>query len=78
MQISFDGYYANYFQKFLCKAKHYQNLRAKNGTKQRFSLLTKRVVIQAVCTPEDLEVEQWIYRRSQKLSTAITDQYFLS
>ena len=45
MQISFDGL-------FLCKtfqnAKIYQNLKTESGTKQRFSLLQEKAVIQAV------------------------------
>ena len=39
--------------KFLCKAfkkaKNYQNLTTKSGSKQRFSLLQEKVFIQAVC-----------------------------
>ena len=31
------------------KAKFYQNLTSKSGSKQRFSLLHKKAVIQAVC-----------------------------
>ena len=63
MQISFDGLYANNLQKFLCKtyairflmsralqkAKIYPNLTTESGTKQRFNLFQKKVVIQAVC-----------------------------
>ena len=58
VQISFDG-----LQKFLCKtcairllmsnafqkAKFYQNMTTESGSKQRFSLLQEKVVIQAVC-----------------------------
>ena len=47
------------------KAKFYQNLTSGSGSKQRFSLLQEKAVIQAVC------------RKSQKISTA-SDQYFLS
>ena len=63
MQISFDELFANDLQKFLCKtcairflmlkafqkAKNYQNLTTESGSKQRFSLLHEKVVIQAVC-----------------------------
>ena len=63
MQIFFDGLFANNFQKFLCKtcairflvskafqkAKFYQNLTTESGSKQRFSLLQEKAVIQAVC-----------------------------
>ena len=31
------------------KAKNYQNLTAESGSKQKFSLLQEKVVIQAVC-----------------------------
>ena len=31
------------------KAKFYQNLRSESGSKQRFSLLQEKAVIQAVC-----------------------------
>ena len=31
------------------KAKNYQNLTTESGSKQRFSLLQEKVVIQAVC-----------------------------
>ena len=47
------------------KDKFYQNLTSGSGSKQRFSLLQEKAVIQAVC------------RKSQKISTA-SDQYFLS
>ena len=54
MQISFDGLYANKFQKYLCKicaigfllskafqkAKIYQNPTTESGSKQRFSFFT--------------------------------------
>ena len=63
MQISFDGLFAYNLQKFLCKtfairflmswafqkAKSYQNLTTESGSKQRFSLLQEKAVIQAVC-----------------------------
>ena len=63
VQISFDGLFANNFQKFLCKtcairfllsedfqkAKFYQNLTSESGSKQRFSLLQEKAVIQEVC-----------------------------
>ena len=31
------------------KAKHYENLTTESGSKQRFSMLQEKVVIQAVC-----------------------------
>ena len=63
MQISFDGLFANNLQKFLFKtcairflmskafqkAKSYQNLTTESGSKQRFSLLQEKAVIEAVC-----------------------------
>ena len=63
VQISFDGLFANIFKKFLCKtlvirflmskafqkAKSYQNLTTESGSKQRFSLLQEKAIIQAVC-----------------------------
>ena len=57
----FHGLYANNLQKLslknFCnpflyssqKAKNYQNLTTESGSKQRFSLLQEKVVIQAVC-----------------------------
>ena len=62
MQISFDWLFTNNLQKFLCKTyairflmsqdyqkvKIYQNLTTESGSKQRFSLLQEKVVIQAV------------------------------
>ena len=55
--------YLNNFQKFLCKTcairfhasqafrkvKNYQNLTTESGSKQRFSLLQEKEVIQAMC-----------------------------
>ena len=63
MQISFDGLFAKNLRKFLSKtyairflmskafqkAKFYQNLTTESETKQRFSLLQEKAVIQAVC-----------------------------
>ena len=63
MQISFDKLFAKNLQFFFrktCairflmslafqKAKFYQNLTSENGSKQRFSLLQAKTVIQAVC-----------------------------
>ena len=63
MQISFDRLFAKHLQFFLrktCairflmsktfqKAKFYQNLTSGSGSKQRFSLLQAKAVIQAVC-----------------------------
>ena len=62
MQISFDRLFAKNLQ-FFCetcairflmsksfqKAKFYQNLTSGSGSKQRFSLLQEKAVIQAVC-----------------------------
>jgi len=62
VEISFDGLFANNLQKLLCKTcairffvssafektKKYQNLTTENWSKQRFSLLQEKVVIQAV------------------------------
>ena len=62
MQISFDGLFAKSLQKFLCKtyairflmskafqkAKFDQNLTTESWSKQRFSLLQEKAVIQAV------------------------------
>ena len=45
MQISFDRLFAKKVQ----KAKFYQNLKSGSGSNQRFSLLTEKAVIQAVC-----------------------------
>ena len=51
MQISFDGLFANNFLTSLAfqKAKFYQNLTTESGSKQRFSLLQEKAVIQGVC-----------------------------
>jgi len=62
VQISFDRLFAKNLQIFLktCaipflvskafqKAKFYQNLTSGSGSKQRFSLLQEKAVIQAVC-----------------------------
>ena len=62
MQISFDRLFAknsNFFRKICAirflmsvafqKAKFYQNLTSKSGSKQRFGLLQAKAVIQAVC-----------------------------
>ena len=63
MQISFDRLFAKNLQFFFrktCairflmskafqKAKFYQNLTSGSGSKQRFSLLQEKAVIQAVC-----------------------------
>ena len=63
MQISFDRLFAKSLQFFFrktCairflmskafqKAKFYQNLTSESGSKQRFSLLQEKAVIQAVC-----------------------------
>ena len=94
MQISFDGLYANNLQNIslqnLCnllpydivfpKAKNYQNLTTKSGSKQRFSLLQEKEVIQAVCLRTQavsikapvlgLNGGLWLFWKSQKISTA--------
>ena len=62
MQISFDRLFAKNLQFFhkncairffmskaFQKAKFYQNLTTESGSKQRFSLLQEKAVIQAVC-----------------------------
>ena len=55
MQISFYGLFENNLQNFfeklekLQKANNYQNLTTASGSKQRFSLLQEKAVIQAVC-----------------------------
>ena len=62
MQISFDRLFAKNLQffrktcaiRFLMsksfqKAKFYQNLTSGSGSKQRFSVLKEKAVIQAVC-----------------------------
>ena len=62
MQISFDRFFAKNLQLFFrktCairflmsyfqKAKFYQNLTSESGSKQRFSLLQAKAVIEAVC-----------------------------
>ena len=62
VQISFDRFFAKNLQFFrnTCairffmskafqKAKFYQNLTSGRGSKQRFSLLQEKAVIQAVC-----------------------------
>jgi len=98
MQISFGGLYAKKLQKFLCKtcaivslchrfsgkAKNYQNLTTGSRSKQRFSLLQEKVVIQAVCLwTQAVSIKTGfgpmgrVFRKSQKISTA-SDQYFLS
>ena len=69
------------------KAKSYQNMTSESGSKQRFSLLQGKAVIQAVCLRTQavsikarflgLNGGLWMFRKSQKISTA-SDQYFLS
>ena len=69
------------------KAKSYQNMTSESGSKQRFSLLQGKAVIQAVCLRTQavsikarflgLNGGLWVFRKSQKISTA-SDQYFLS
>ena len=61
MQISFDRLFAKnlqFFSQNLCnfvmskafqKAKFYQNMTSGSGSKQKFSLLHEKAVIQAVC-----------------------------
>ena len=55
------------------KAKFYQNLTTESGSKQRFSLLQEKAVIQAMYLKGGL----WVCTKSQNISTA-SDQYFLS
>ena len=50
-----------------------------SGSKQRFSLLQEKPVIQAVCLRTQavsIKGMAWVRRKSQKISTA-SDQYFL-
>ena len=69
------------------KAKFYQNLTSKSGSKQRFSLLQEKSSFSG-SVPDDscsqykslvlgLKGGLWVFRKSQKMSTA-SDQYFLS
>ena len=72
MQISFHGLYENNLQelslKNVCnpfpysshKVKNYQNRKTESGSKQRFSLLQDKVVIQAVCRRAQGEGEKAI------------------
>ena len=88
--------FANNLQKFLLntcairffmsfqKAKSYQKLTTKSGSKQRFSLLQEKAVIQAVFLRTHavspvlgLKRGLWVFRKSQKILTA-SDQYYLS
>ena len=71
------------------KAKFDQNLTSGSGSKQRFSLLQEKSVIQAVCLRTQavsikalkpvlgLKGRLWVCRKSQKISRA-SAQYFLS
>ena len=59
------------------KAKFYHNLTSRSGSKQRFSLVQEKAVIQAGCPVLGLKGGLWVCRKSQKISTA-SDQYFLS
>ena len=67
------------------KDKFYQNLTSGSWSKQRFSLLQEKAVIQSVCLrtlglrTEVLGLKEglWVCRKSQKIATA-SDQYFLS
>ena len=71
----------------LQKAKFYQNLTSEKESKQRFSLLQAKTVIQAVCLRTQavsikarflgLKGGLWVCKTSQKISTA-SDQYFQS
>ena len=78
MHISFDELYANNLQKFLCKTfaicflmswafkkktKNHQNLTTESGSKQKFSLLQEKVVIQAVCLQTQAACIKPSYRR---------------
>ena len=78
MQISFDKFFAKNFQFFsqnLCsslpnvkafqKAKFHHNLTSGSGSKQRFSLLQEKAVIQAVCLRTQavsIKGRFWAYR----------------
>ena len=55
-------------------SKNYQNLKTESGSKQRFSLLQEKVVVQAVCLRTH---SVWVFRKSQKILT-VSDQHFLS
>ena len=67
------------------KAKFYQNLTSGSGSKQRFSLLQEKGVIQALCLRTQSSIRArfclrgglWVCTTIQKISTA-SDQYFLS
>jgi len=65
------------------KVKFYQNLTNRSGSKQRFSLLQEKTVIQAVClrtqavSIKGLKGGLWVCRKILKISTA-SDRYFLS
>ena len=66
------------------KAKFDQNLTNESVSKQRFSLLQEKAVIQAVCLRTQavsikarFYVGLWVCKKSQKISTA-SDQHFLS
>ena len=42
------------------KGKNYQNLKTESGSKQRFSLLQEKVVIQAVCLrTQAVSIKTW-------------------
>ena len=98
MHISFDELYARNLQKFLCKTcaicflmswafkktKHYQNLTTESGSKQKFSLLQEKVVIQAVCLQTQAACIKPSYRRKGRTinilknsTSTVSDQFFL-
>ena len=71
------------------KAKNYQNLTTESGSKQRYSLLQEKVVIQIVCLRTqagskkarfqlDLKGGLWVFRKSQKKISIASDQHYLS
>ena len=72
MQNFFDRVFAKNVQLFFrktCairfqKAKFFQNLTSVSGSKQRFSLLQEKAVIQAVCLTKN-EMERWNPEREQ-------------
>ena len=84
LQIIYENFFAKLVQSVSLCHRLSKNLTTESGSKQRFSLLQEKAVIQAVClrTPYKspvlgLKGGLWVFRKSQKMLTA-SDQYFLS
>ena len=61
MQIICKNFFPVSFLLAFQKAKFYQNLTTESGSKQRFSLLQEKLVIQAVCLrTQAVSIKAWV------------------